>query len=265
MNDDLVPVLLMFLIPLSLTSLILSLWWWYWNTEVTFQMWLEYVCTHCRCHSMMLLVLAVVIRDLRNHQQCNSWRLLILITLAVNWWFGNAKTTNIISWRIKGKNVWAVFKVHRRVWHWIWLHNTWPWKEREASVDTHEKLAAMYEETKKSKQITLWLKCKPRPKKRVASDSSEVPQSKRHASLLNMRSYVDSIVMKLKEKHGDKYTPVQLNCWAHMIHTHKHESMEEPPNKSFFGKKKPSDATSAGSCVSPAKRISLRWVHQSTW
>ena len=63
---------------------------------------------------------------------------------------------------------------------------------------------------------------------------------------------------KLKEKHGDKYTPVQLNCWAHMIHTHKHDSMEEPPNKSFFGKKKPSNAASAGGCVSPGKRISLR-------
>ena len=41
-----------------------------------------------------------------------------------------------------------------------------------------------------------------------------------------------------------------------MIHTHKHESMEEPPNKSFIGKKEPSDA--ASNCVSPAKRISLR-------
>ena len=71
-----------------------------------------------------------------------------------------------------------------------------------------------------------------------------------------MMSDVDNIVTKLKEKHGEKYTPVQLSCWAHMIHTHKHESMEQPPNKSFFGKKKPSDA--ASSCVSPGKRISLR-------
>ena len=35
---------------------------------------------------------------------------------------------------------------------------------------------------------------------------------------------VDVLVGKLKEKHGEKYTPVQLNCWAHMINTHKHDS-----------------------------------------
>ena len=73
----------------------------------------------------------------------------------------------------------------------------------------------MYEKTKKSKRVVLWLKCKQRPNKRVASGSSEVPQSKRHASLVNMMSDVDNIVTKLKEKHSDKYTPVQLNCWAH--------------------------------------------------
>ena len=29
-------------------------------------------------------------------------------------------------------------------------------------------------------------------------------------------SEVEEIVSKLKEKHGEKYTPVQLNCWANM-------------------------------------------------
>ena len=69
--------------------------------------------------------------------------------------------------------------------------------------------------TEKSKPVVLWLKCKQRPSKRVASGSSEVPQSKRHTSLVNMMSNVDDIVTKLKEIHGNKYTPVQLNCWAH--------------------------------------------------
>ena len=131
-------------------------------------------------------------------------------------------------------------------------------KGKQANIDTDEELEAMCEKTKKSKRIVLWLKCKPRSNKRVAPGSSEAPQSKRHASLVGMMSDVDNIVTKLKEKHGDKYTPVQLNCWAHMIHTHKHDSMEEPPNKSFFGKKMPSDAASTGGCVSPGKRISLR-------
>ena len=53
-----------------------------------------------------------------------------------------------------------------------------------------------------------------------------------------MMSEVDDIVSKLKEKHGEKYTPVQLNCWAHMINTHKHESLDSPPKKSFLGKKR---------------------------
>ena len=88
----------------------------------------------------------------------------------------------------------------------------------------------------------------------MSPESGDAPQSKRHASLLNMMSNVNEIVTKLKAKHGEKYTPVQLNCWAHMIHTHKHESLDNPPNKSFFGKKNPS---SAGG-VSPGKRISLR-------
>ena len=70
-----------------------------------------------------------------------------------------------------------------------------------------------------------------------------------------MMSDVDDIVTKLKEKHGEKYSPVQLNCWAHMIHTHKHESLEVPPNKSFFGKRNPGLEKSGG--VSLGKRISL--------
>ena len=40
---------------------------------------------------------------------------------------------------------------------------------------------------------------------------------------------------------------------AHMIHTHKHESMETPSNKPFFGKKKADSVA-----VSPGKRINLR-------
>ena len=73
--------------------------------------------------------------------------------------------------------------------------------------------------------------------KRASPDSADVPQCKRHASLLNMMSDADDIVTKLKEKHGEKYTSVQLNYWAHMIHTHKHDSMEELPNKSFLERK----------------------------
>ena len=37
-----------------------------------------------------------------------------------------------------------------------------------------------------------------------------------------------------------------------MIHTHNHESLDTPPNKSFFGKKRSGDVG-----ISPGKRISL--------
>ena len=128
-------------------------------------------------------------------------------------------------------------------------------KGKQEKIDTDEELVAMYEKHQKRKRILLWLKCKPRSKKRTSSysDSAETPQSKRHTSLLNMMGEVDTIVSKLKERHGEKYTPVQLNCWAHMIHTHKHETLDTPPSKSFFAKK-----TGDVVGVSPGKRISLR-------
>ena len=126
-------------------------------------------------------------------------------------------------------------------------------KGKQEKISTDEQLAVMYEKHKKKKRILLWLKCIPKSKKR-ASTQGDAPQSKRHASFLNMMSEVDDIVSKLKEKHGEKYTPVQLNCWAHMINTHKHESLDSPPKKSFFGKKRSADAPG----VSPGKRITLR-------
>jgi len=110
-------------------------------------------------------------------------------------------------------------------------------KGKQEKVTTDEQLAAMYENHKKRKRILLWLKCIPNSKKRASSDS-DGPQSKRHASLVNMMNEVDELVGKLKEKHSEKYTPVQLNCWAHMINTHKHDSLDFPPKKAFFGKRR---------------------------
>ena len=110
-------------------------------------------------------------------------------------------------------------------------------KGKQEKVTTDEQLAAMYENHKKRKRILLWLKCIPNSKKRASSDS-DGPQSKRHASLVNMMNEVDELVGKLKEKHGEKYTPVQLNCWAHMINTHKHDSLDSLPKKLFFGEEK---------------------------
>ncbi len=130
-------------------------------------------------------------------------------------------------------------------------------KGKQEQITTDIDLSDMYEAHKKRKRIMLWLKCKP-ARKRVEHPESNVPSSKRqnpaHTSLIDAMSAVGSIVDSLKQKHGQRYTPVQLNCWAHMIHTHKHDSLDVPPNKPFFGKKKSADPIA----VSPGKRINLR-------
>ena len=60
------------------------------------------------------------------------------------------------------------------------------------------------------KRVNLWLKCKSRAKKR-SGPASDASQSKRQSSHLSMMNEVDAIVIKLKEIHGDKFTPTQLN------------------------------------------------------
>lgn len=128
-------------------------------------------------------------------------------------------------------------------------------KGKQEKMDTDKELETMYSIHQKKRRINLWLKCKPKSKKRASPDDTlgESSQSKRQNSFLDRMNEVDDIVSELKEKHGEKFTPVQLNCWAHMINTNKHDSLDIPPDKPFFGK---SRKESVG--VSPGKRISLR-------
>ena len=137
-------------------------------------------------------------------------------------------------------------------------------KGKQEKVTTDAELAYMYKTHKTKKRIMLWLKCKPvseaRKRKEPPQDGSEASATMRqaHDSIVKIMNAVDSIVESLKLKHGEKYTPVQLNCWAHMIHTKKHDSLDTPPSKPFFGKKKTAGASGSGSSLSPTKRISLR-------
>ena len=124
-------------------------------------------------------------------------------------------------------------------------------KGKQDKITTDGQLAVMYEKHKVKECILLWLKCMPKSKKR-ANTQGDAPQAKHHTSFLSMMSEVDKIVSKLKEKHGEKYTPVQLNSWVHMVNTH--ESLDSPPKKSFSGKKRSADAPG----VSLGKRITLR-------
>ena len=128
-------------------------------------------------------------------------------------------------------------------------------KGKQERIDVDQDLEVMYNVHQKKKRIFLWIKCKPASKKRSnpESASSNAPQSKRQNSLVTTMSEVEDIASKLKEKHGEKFTSLQLNCWAHMIHTNKYDSFDIAPDKPFFGKKR---RDSVG--VSPGKRISLR-------
>ena len=88
--------------------------------------------------------------------------------------------------------------------------------------------------------------------------------SKVAQSLINKRDEVDAIVTKLKDKHQDKFTPPQLNTWAHCIHMKTHSSYDEPPDKPFFKSKSKQSSvredlpSTTCSAVSPGKRIGLR-------
>ena len=42
---------------------------------------------------------------------------------------------------------------------------------------------------------------------------------------------VEGLCQQLKEKHGSKYKPKQIQTWAHMFHVGTHDTLEEPPNK----------------------------------
>ena len=45
---------------------------------------------------------------------------------------------------------------------------------------------------------------------------------------------VQEIFESLKEKHGDKFKPEQLNAWANMVQMQKHTSLDDPPPGRFF-------------------------------
>lgn len=126
-------------------------------------------------------------------------------------------------------------------------------KGKQEVVSSNEELTSMYELHTKKKRIVLWLKCKPKTTKRSSSDPVDAPQAKRHGSLLTMMNEVSTIGEELKEKHGEKYNEQQLNCWAHMLQSNRHDSYDSPPRKAFFGKNK---RESTG--VSPGKRLSFR-------
>ena len=132
----------------------------------------------------------------------------------------------------------------------------------------HDVLLWIYGDTEGSSSDELSQPCK-RPR-----TDPPAPTSKRE-SIAKTKSNVETIIRKLKEKHGENGYPVeQFNCWAHMINTGKCKSYDVPPDFPFFKKLKRGiekekgkdhgdtvDKSSSGASTSvgsPTKRLSLR-------
>ena len=92
-------------------------------------------------------------------------------------------------------------------------------------------------------------------RKRCGDQSErECPASKRTQSISNTLSAVESIITKLREKHGKgSFSVEKLNCWAHMINSGKWSSYDNPPNLPFFKEKK--EHTSAHSSMNVSSQV----------
>ena len=61
---------------------------------------------------------------------------------------------------------------------------------------------------------------------------------------------IDNTVDELKQKHGNSYTVVQYRVWAETMEAGHHDSLDKPPQGSFF---KAQGRKSAGKPVTPEK------------
>lgn len=157
-----------------------------------------------------------------------------------------------------------------------------------------EDLASMYCKYAGKHEILLWC-----VKQMNDQPSSSQPSSKKQKVLVTSKngakekkakeashyamvvSEVEGILDQLREKHGSHlYSVEQLNCWAHMYHTKKHSSLDNPPNLPYFKAAKDKKSTTVAaqstekstivsannthssqnlpSGISPSKRVNLR-------
>ena len=63
-------------------------------------------------------------------------------------------------------------------------------------------------------------------------ESDEPPKKKKVSE--EREECVQTTVKKLKEKHGSKFTQMQVRIWSGMIAGNIHSSLEEPPKSSMF-------------------------------
>ncbi len=72
-------------------------------------------------------------------------------------------------------------------------------------------------------------------------DTQSAPSTKREACRQKIDD-VESIVLKLKEKHDTKYSVEQFSAWVHMTQLGNNSSFEAPPDLPYFVKRRQSTA-----------------------
>ncbi|XP_065914252.1 uncharacterized protein [Dysidea avara] len=159
------------------------------------------------------------------------------------------------------------------------------YKGKQRWITCCEDLQDMYEAYSTKKEI-LWCFLPGKGgavSKKRSNDTAGHADEKRTKCTTEIEGKIDEakeILLKLKDKHGKKYTAEQYHAWAQLIQIGKQSSYDEPPDYPFFrGKKKKdnervSESTSSNSVltnsttnatsvptvvgISPGKRINLR-------
>lgn len=110
--------------------------------------------------------------------------------------------------------------------------------------------------------VLLWCHEGKKNRKRSFSETSEPVAKKPSNSCAQILSDVKEVADELRKKHGSSYSVEQLNCWAHMIHSEKHESTDTPPDLPYF--KKPKHATTSNASDKRTSTASAPSV-QNVW
>jgi hypothetical protein len=63
---------------------------------------------------------------------------------------------------------------------------------------------------------------------------SKRPRTTKYDGYVKKLAKVDEIFKELDEKHQGKFSPEQLNAWAHLVQTAKHASLDIPPDMPIF-------------------------------
>ena len=70
--------------------------------------------------------------------------------------------------------------------------------------------------------------------------SDSVTKSTNYGTQVKKQEEINAIYSQLKERHEGKFNTEQLHTWAHMLYLKTHDSLDNPPDKPFFTRKRSS-------------------------